>query len=309
MAGLIHIQSSPEYVAAVSSANSVIVTDLSLRPLIELPGFPEGSVSGSAFSPSSPNLLATISEDSSFIQLFDLRSSPDPISKLKTSPGASLCSIAFHPSQPCLSVGTSTGTILLSSLHNPTRPVRDFPFLHTDTVTSLYHLPCNDLILSGSVDGLVNLFNPELSEDDCIVNVLDAESAVCKLGVVDSFIWTTTLTETFSVWDVSSSTPVEPVVSSKNPREVLGVDYLLDIYSINNEIIVFGGSHQGDLKVSPLSNVNNSIVLKPFIETIRSMCFNQFSRGFYFCSEDRGLSFGAFQEGKFKQSRTVSVNI
>ncbi|KAL0251006.1 hypothetical protein GEMRC1_000220 [Eukaryota sp. GEM-RC1] len=307
MASIIHIDSSPEYIAAVSSDNCIIVTDLSLRPLVTLPGFPNGQVSAVAFSKVEPHILAAVSEDSPFVFIYDLKSSPEPVSKIRISPGALLSCIAFHPTSHMFAVGSSIGMIYLVNFLDGKPVIKEFDFIHTDTVVSLSFIGEN-LILSGSLDNLITLFDFSLEdEDDCIINVFNADSSVSRCEMFPGIAWGITCTETLRVWSSSNETPFEPVFSLDKLREQLNVDYLLYVFPLNTELVLFSGNHSGVLTISSLSNLANSISIPVFEDSIRYCCYSSAAGGFYMSSDDGCLSFGAFEEGKFKKCRTVKI--
>ncbi|XP_012285258.1 WD repeat-containing protein 89 [Orussus abietinus] len=81
---------------------------------------------------------------------------------------------------------------------------------HMDDVTCLaFHSSKQDVLMSGSTDGLINIFDlTQTSEDSALTYSLNTESSVDRLGwLTDESLWCTTHTHSLQLWECDGATP------------------------------------------------------------------------------------------------------
>ncbi|KAK3723191.1 hypothetical protein LTR37_001914 [Vermiconidia calcicola] len=104
--------------------------------------------------------------------------------------------------------GLGDVSVLLYDTRNPSAPIRDYPESHTDTITQLaFHPSQPNILLSGSTDGLVSLFDANIQEEeDALQQVLNSRAAVhCSgfLSPTEAYIVTTD--EHFSIHSIGDA--------------------------------------------------------------------------------------------------------
>jgi WD40 repeat protein len=144
----------------------------------------------------------------------------------------------------------------------PKEILRTYTESHTDTITELRFLPWPDamgkMLLSGSTDGLVNIFDiAEAEEDDAVMQVINVRSAIHHTGLIGDEIYALGTDE-----KLSFHAPLEPFIPIQAPdpvligdiREPLSCEYAIKIW--NDSTPLFGvGNHSThpDLKLIPLT--------------------------------------------------------
>lgn len=122
---------------------------------------------------------------------------------------------------------------------------------HNDTVTELRFLPAvgnvNTLLLSAGTDGMVNIFNTAVSEeDDALFQVIRSTSALQHAGLVDGDIFTLGTDETLSFHAFQN-----PDLETQDPapcqlgdvREQLGCEYVVNMYQAGSKPYLAVGNH------------------------------------------------------------------
>eukprot|EP00096_Caligus_rogercresseyi_P001504 TRINITY_DN12446_c0_g1_i1.p1 TRINITY_DN12446_c0_g1~~TRINITY_DN12446_c0_g1_i1.p1 ORF type:complete len:397 (+),score=28.65 TRINITY_DN12446_c0_g1_i1:55-1245(+) len=186
----------------------------------------EDSISGLSFSPKDPNLFYTSSTDMS-IKLWDTRSSGPAQSYTDTSADAPggvkkpLTSFSVNSSDSYLTGGTEQvkgEAYLLFWDVRSANLLGGYWNTHLDDITCLaFHPKDSNKLASGSVDGVVNVYdvsNP--SEDESLCESINTESSIHKLKWYRSFdsdsteedsLAIITHTEDIHLWKVSQPGP------------------------------------------------------------------------------------------------------
>lgn len=112
-------------------------------------------------------------------------------------------------------------------------------------------------LLSGSTDGLVNLYDASVAdEDDALAQVQNHGSSVHRAGFFlssdpDAFFFALSHDETFAVYRVNGDPPMDdspPAVVFGDLRPKLDCEYVVDVIPCNSsngvEAIVGAGSHR-----------------------------------------------------------------
>jgi WD40 repeat protein len=122
---------------------------------------------------------------------------------------------------------------------------------HNDTVTELRFLrkvgDMNTLLLSAGTDGLVNIFNTAVGEeDDALLQVVKSTSALQHAGIMDGDIFTIGTDETVSFHALSN-----PDTEDQDPapcmlgdvREQFDCDYVVNLYQAGSKPYLAVGSY------------------------------------------------------------------
>jgi hypothetical protein len=122
---------------------------------------------------------------------------------------------------------------------------------HNDTVTELRFLPAvgssNALLLSAGTDGMVNIFNTTIAEeDDALFQVIRSTSALQHAGLIDGDIYTLGTDETLSFHafqnpDVNTQDPASCELG--DVREQFSCEYVVNMYQAGSKPYLAVGNH------------------------------------------------------------------
>jgi hypothetical protein len=176
------------------------------------------------------------------IRLWDPRNpSPKPILEIHEPKGAGFSALACAGN--FLAAGTESTkeglgdvSVLVYDLRNPGTPLRSFVESHTDSITHLqWHPTQKNLLLSGSTDGLVSVFDAEVAEEeDALMQVLNPRSAVhCAGFLTEDQVYALSTDEQFWVYGLEKTGTREeealPVKEFGDVRGELGCMYVVDV--------------------------------------------------------------------------------
>lgn len=182
-------------------------------------------------------------------------------------------------------------------IRNWTKPVRSFVDSHHDDITDIKFHPCDsNLLMSGSTDGYVNIYDlTQDDEEDALHQVINFASIHSCGWLGPKRIWSLSHMETFGIHELNdkSDEMIEPKpLEFGDVRDKWGCDYVIDIYP---SFIATGKTHesQGELKIIPFQNeqvdVSSALVIPDAHgnEVIRDVLIpkNQTSL-LYSCGED-----------------------
>ncbi|KAF2720475.1 WD40 repeat-like protein [Polychaeton citri CBS 116435] len=122
-------------------------------------------------------------------------------------------------------------------------PVRQYTESHTDSITQLsFHPSQPDLLLSGSTDGLISIFDTTQSEEeDALVQVLNPRSAVHCAGFFGTdAVYVLSTDEQLWIYglDPKGTTAEDealPILEAGDVRGKLGCMYVVDMLFVNDE--------------------------------------------------------------------------
>lgn len=138
---------------------------------------------------------------------------------------------------------------------------------HTDTVTELRFLPRDgrpsNFLLSGSTDGLVNIYDTSTAEEeDAVFQVINHKSAVHHAGLLGNDIYALGTDETLSFYSQQNPDPEQedahPVYLG-DVREQFGCDYVVDIVQIGSTPLVAAGRHTDDPRLDFIPLVKSPV--------------------------------------------------
>ncbi|KAF2399353.1 WD repeat protein [Trichodelitschia bisporula] len=142
---------------------------------------------------------------------------------------------------------------------------------HTDTITELRFVPnagSETLLLSASTDGLINIFDTAVAEeDDAVFQVVNHRSALHHAGLIGGDIYGLGTDETFSLYALQS-----PDLDAADPqpthfgdvREPLNCEYAIGAYSTRHPFLAVG-RHSADplVELIPLKKREDAWSFRP----------------------------------------------
>ncbi|KAG7697381.1 hypothetical protein KL951_002743 [Ogataea haglerorum] len=129
----------------------------------------------------------------------------------------------------------SDSELILWDLRKPTQPFRTFVDSHNDDITEVRFHPSNrQLLLSGSTDGYVNIYDLSVpEEDDALLQVINFTSIHSANFLSPNRIYTLSHMETFAVHELNdhrTEEHVEPLPKEfGDVREKWGCEYVVDL--------------------------------------------------------------------------------
>ncbi|PPJ51575.1 hypothetical protein CBER1_09879 [Cercospora berteroae] len=160
-----------------------------------------------------------------------------------------------------LKEGLGDVSVLLFDTRNTSAPVRQYSESHTDTVTQLQFHPAQPhVLLSGSTDGLVSIFdiNHE-EEDDALQQVLNPRSAVhCAGFIAQDQAYVVSTDEQYSIYTLAKTASEEeelpPPLQFGDVRQKLDCMYVIDVLVQPDgpPLIAYGHNEKRTLGISSL---------------------------------------------------------
>ncbi|KAL8805172.1 MAG: hypothetical protein Q9200_005538 [Gallowayella weberi] len=145
-------------------------------------------------------------------------------------------------------------------------PLLQYVESHNDDVTDLSFHPSNPTtLLSGSTDGLVNLYDTTISdEDDALTQVFNHGSSIAHAGFLsDHHVFALSHDEIFSIYNFTDSVHNDASKSLQtfgDLRAQLQCEYIVDLVSSRSIGSVFGaGSHRSGILPPRRSSANGSL--------------------------------------------------
>lgn len=180
-------------------------------------------------------------------------------SQVKIDANAPLASLAGRDSE--LAFGTELfqhdATVALYDLRNPNTPFRKYTDSHNDDVTDVrFHPMHKNTLLSGSTDGIINIFNTDIAdEDDAVYQTINHESSIHRTGFLsEKRVFALSHMETMSIYQVANpdENVEEPTPNNFGDlREKWQCQYVSD-YS--DGYFLVGTNAESKLKLIPFAN-------------------------------------------------------
>ena len=202
------------------------------------------------------------------IRLWDPRNpSPKPILEIREPKGAGFSALACAGN--FLAAGTESTkeglgdvSVLVYDLRSLEAPLRSFVESHTDSITQLqWHPTQRNLLLSGSTDGLVSVFDAEVTEEeDALMQVLNPRSAVhCAGFLAEDQVYALSTDEQFWVYGLEKTGTAEeealPVKEFGDVRTELGCMYVVDVVKeafMSDPVFAYGHNDKQTLEIAQL---------------------------------------------------------
>ncbi|KAI9882344.1 MAG: ASTRA complex subunit, partial [Watsoniomyces obsoletus] len=172
-----------------------------------------------------------------FVRCWDLRSQK---SVLELGCDAPILSLAASADDIFVAAGTEwkkndQALINIWDVRSPNKPHLQYSESHSDDVTELRLHPTRpSILLSGSTDNLVNIYNISISdEDEAVTRVINHQSSIHHAGFLnDEDIYALSHDEKLSIYPPEGDDEAEaekPVVASGDVREPLACEYVIDL--------------------------------------------------------------------------------
>lgn len=243
----------------------------------------------------SSNLFVTSSAGS--VKIFDIRSN-----ECVTSLGNKNESfISLDSRHDMLACGTELvgvdAKIYLYDIRKWDHPIRSFIDSHHDDITDIkFHPSDSNVLMSGSTDGYVNIYDlTNADEDDSLHQVINFTSIHSCGWISPRRIWSLSHVETFAIHelnDKSEELKEAPPLQFGDVRNLWDCDYVIDIYP---GFIATGKTREGsgELKILPFTGeevkLNNSLTIPNAHgdDVVRDVFIHQHnSELLYSCGED-----------------------
>ncbi|XP_062824645.1 WD repeat-containing protein 89 [Anolis carolinensis] len=261
-----------------------------------------GLLSGVRFAHTCKDVLFSACSDET-VKCWDVRSSSvEPVQLFRGYPSNIFISFDISCNDLILCAGTEKvgeDTFIVfwdargctDSTSSSKTPLGAYSESHNDDITKIcFHPSKPNLIVSGSTDGLVNVFDINKdNEEDALISTCNSDSSVSFIGWSGKEyqqVYCTTHDEGFCWWDLKQLETEEPVTLLCIPdaREVVGLensklDYLIGglYFEKFNKLIVVGGLSSGNICLleSCTEGLNSVGVLRGgHSATVRSFLWN-----------------------------------
>lgn len=301
--------------ATVGSDDSLRLFDISLRPIKNVISAHSGISCLAAFGSEG---IATAGRDG-MVRIWDARAERSGLEATEPRGNAFSALISRDHFVAAGTESTKEGlgdvSVLLYDMRNPSVPIRSYVESHTDTITQLaFHPARSDVLLSGSTDGLVSIFDLSQSEEeDALQQVLNPRAAVHCTGFLSTNeVYVVTTDEHFSIHSLAedSEDNSSSVLDFGDVREKLDCMYVVNITNASSHpIMTYGHNVNKTLSIVSLG-VAGSYAFGTAInlpsahgeEVVRDVLFIDQEKRMMSCGEDGHVKvwdlFGALHSGE-----------
>jgi WD40 repeat protein len=144
-------------------------------------------------------------------------------------------SLACSPSSFTLAAGTELAdyqaSVLLWDIRSAAQPRIQYNEIHSDDVTELNFHPLEpNVLLTGSTDGLVNILDLRISDEDDVVITAFNHGSVHKAAFLnDTEVFAISHDEKFALYSMADDNKAA-TLDVGDIREVIGCQYVANIY-------------------------------------------------------------------------------
>ncbi|KAJ3127697.1 hypothetical protein HK098_005933 [Nowakowskiella sp. JEL0407] len=253
----LHLSPSQEYIAAVTSDPLIKLYDaLTLQLKLDIPTQDTSLISEVEIDKSNSSLIWMGLKNDRFgeLKMVDIRSGN--IEKQYRVDGPVL-SLSLNSTQTLLATGTELipsprdeALLMFWDIRGNSNPVT-FPECHSDDITQVRFHPTNpNFLVTGSTDGLTNLFNlTTFDEDEALYQVIK-DNSVHKLGFFGpqyEFLYLLTHMETFSMWKAEDGDQLSSFGDVRSHTPNFEINYLIDCQyeAATERLYLWTGSNDG----------------------------------------------------------------
>ncbi|XP_024853492.1 WD repeat-containing protein 89 isoform X1 [Bos indicus] len=287
-------------VAVLCSNGSIRIHDKErLNVIREFRGYP--GLNGVKFANSHDSVYSSCTDGT--VKCWDARlASGKPVQLFKGYPSNIFISFDISSNDHVICAGTEKvdddallvfwdARINSQDLSTTKEPLGAYSETHSDDITQVRFHPSNpNMVVSGSTDGLVNVFDISAdNEDDALVTTCNSVSSVSFIGWSGKDykqIYCMTHDEGFCWWDLNHLDTDEPITCLNVPdvREVINVkegilDYLIGglYHEKTDKLFVVGGTNTGIIRI--MNCMTSGLVHVTSLQgghaaTVRSFCWN-----------------------------------
>ncbi|KAF3398435.1 putative WD repeat-containing protein [Penicillium rolfsii] len=298
--------SAPGSFAAISSDDSLRVFDaatLGRVSVISNKTHDAGVTSLRSFAAGESQLLATGGREGK-VKLWDVRAG-NAVVEVETARHAPVLSVACNSESHTIVAGTellsSQAVVTFWDIRSPQAPRLQYVESHNDDITELqYHPTRSNILLSGSTDGLVNVYDTSIAdEDEALVQVINHGSVHHAGFLSERTIYALSHDEQFSVHpatDPDDSAQEPEPVHFEDVREPLGCEYVVQLcLGAQGPYIAAGNKIDKRLDLIPLVSTptwrfdQDNLWRLPGAhgeEVVRSVYLDEQSQSVFTCGED-----------------------
>ncbi|KAK3393597.1 WD40-repeat-containing domain protein [Podospora didyma] len=241
------------------------------------------------------SIICTTGENGT-VSIWDLRLGEAEARVLHIVPGGdqpSLLSLACSSQTHALATGTELAnhqaSVMLWDIRSPSAPRIQYNEVHSDDVTELNFHPSNpNVLLSGSTDGLVNVCDTSIVDEDEVVVQAFNHGSVHRAGFLNNTeVYAVSHDEKFALYDMAEGVEKgSATLDFGDARAALGCQYVAGVFPKLNgtgAVIGAGSQDQGMFQLVHLSKGgaswaldSQSVVGLPGAhgsELVRSFCF------------------------------------
>ncbi|KAJ5238328.1 hypothetical protein N7468_002947 [Penicillium chermesinum] len=295
--------SAPGAFAAISSDDSLRVFNASNLDNVSVVSPQTHEAGVTSLRSYDSNLLVTGGREGK-VKVWDVRSKA-AVAEMETARNAPVLSVACNPGTNTLVAGTellsSQAVVAFWDIRAPQAPHLQYVESHNDDVTELqFHPSRSNILLSGSTDGLVNIYNTNITdEDEALVQVINHGSIHHAGFLSERTVFALSHDEHFSVHPATD--PDEPAqdpepVDFDDVREPLGCEYVVQVCTgSQGSYIVAGNKVDQRLDLVPLVSSptwqfdHENLWRLPGAhgeEVVRSVYVDEQSQSVFTCGED-----------------------
>ncbi|KAJ5458420.1 hypothetical protein N7475_009808 [Penicillium sp. IBT 31633x] len=316
------VASAPGTFAAISSDDSLRVFDAADIDRVSVISHAthDGVTSLQSFAMGDSHLLATGGRDGK-VKIWDVRSgNGTPAVEMETSRGSPVLSVACNPETNTIVAGTelvsSQAVVAFWDIRKPQEFRLQYVESHNDDITETnhcigtlpvtggtqlqYHPTRSNILLSGSTDGLVNIYDTTVTdEDEALVQVINHGSVHHAGFLSEHTIFALSHDEHFSVYpatDPDDAAQEPEPVHFGDVRDPLGCEYVAQLcVGTQGAYIASGNKIDNRLDLVPLvSNPSwkldrDNLWRLPRAhceEVVRSVYLDEQSQSVFTCGED-----------------------
>ncbi|KAJ5581681.1 hypothetical protein N7535_000301 [Penicillium sp. DV-2018c] len=302
------VASAPGSFAAISSDDSLRVfdaADLDRGSVVSSTAHGGGITSLQSFVMGEAHLLATGGRDGK-VKIWDARAgNGSPAVEMETAKGSPVLSVACNPETNTVVAGTelasSQAVVAFWDIRTPKEFRLQYVESHNDDITELqYHPTRSNILLSGSTDGLVNIYDTTVTdEDEALVQVINHGSVHHAGFLSDRTIFALSHDEHFSVYpatDPDNTDPEPEPVHFGDVRDPLGCEYVAQLcMGAQGPYIAAGNKIHNHLDLVPLASSPSWTLDRDNLwrlprahceEVVRSVYLDEQSQSVFTCGED-----------------------
>lgn len=268
------------------------------------------------------------------VHQFNLPILPAPGNK-GNSKAPIVTAIDVCPQNNQIAAGTElTGTdasLFIWDIRNSSKPAISYIDSHSDDVTCLRYHPVNkQVLLSGSTDGLINIYNTQIAdEEEALYQTINNQISIHSAGFISQQeVFALSHTETLTMYQIPNPDDEKVTEREVKPlefgdvREKWACEYVVDFYpgfiatgrnSVDPQLqlIPFTPATYDSARDSSSLALDNSLILKGAHgeEVVRSLYYDQKCSNIYTCGEDGCIKSWHIDQGDLDVTQSYFQNV